>query len=785
MGRGHPCTRTTQAGGKQQAAAAVDPGREFGLLCQTRAVAGIDGGSCVGVLTCYAARVPPRTRGRTRFGSQPLARLLALWLVLIALASPRPVIAAPPPGSDPDMRPVIVSGREDEILELFAPYALGDEVAPEQAPGWTLHSFDIEVGTIVVWLASSSESYAQLRFDHPDYGPPGAKQLSGFAVHVVEQPPGSEPAVAQIIAQVDQNDGGSFWRTDVVYGGEPREHPYDIALLQSRFADQFELWFRDGLVFLAFVTLTVLGLVAYVLRECPTWIRVALLVVALLGALLRVLISPEVGLDPWSYSRLIIPAGRIYHGPGLAVLHPEPAWLTETITTSTLAYAVLTPLAVFVHARYLLDDARAGLFVAVLVAVMPLHLRFSHSDTAFISSITVSSMVFGLLYVVTRTPSRFGGLIAMLLLALPILQLYQLRPLNILYFPMLVATPFLPQALYGDNKLQHRPRVIATLVLLSVLTFGWGVPTLLENFGPQVSEGLSIQTLISAATVVFSPRFNVLLNPVFTPPGLTLLAVFGGIDLWRRNRRWLLGFLVMWLLGVLAAHAYVVPGTPYMQARYHLQLLLPFMLLCACGAEAGIRWLLDNRERKTWLAGRRYDAVRVGVVAYVLASPLIHLYGIRNVAFNDMLEWKFVHGLREQVPAECTILEYTGERAGMRFGRVGAAIERGVERPRWKVIEILESREGEPEIPDDVRALLEDPPECLYWYEGLPCFAYKSPQERKAPACHAIEGFVSLEEVASTSFESEPYDENLSRGLGDMSTIELRLFRATPKPRSQ
>jgi hypothetical protein len=718
----------------------------------------------------------------SRFEPQRLARLLALLLMLVAIASPRLVIAAPPPGSEPDVRPVIVSGREDEILELFSPYALGDEPAPEQAPGWTLHSFDIEVGTIVVWLAGSNESYAQLRFDHPDYGPPGAKQLSGFAVHVVEQPPASEPAVAQIIATVDANDGGSFWRTDVVYGGEPREHPYDIALLQSRFADQFELWFRDGLVFLAFVTLTVLGLVAYVLRECPTWIRWTLLAVVLLGALLRLLISPEIGLDPWSYSRLIIPAGRIYHGPGLAVLHPEPAWLTETITTSTLCYAVLTPLAVFVHARYLLDDARAGLFVAVLVAIMPLHLRFSHSDTAFISSITVSSMVFGLLYVVVRARSKLGGWFAVVLLALPILLLYQLRPLNILYFPMLLATPFLPQAMYGDNTLQNRPRVIVALVVLGVLTFGWGVPTLLENFGEQVSEGLSVQTLISAATVVFSPRFNVLLNPVFTPPGLTLLAVLGGVDLWRRKRRWLLAFLVMWLLGVLAAHAYVVPGSPYMQARYHLQLLLPFMLLVACGIEAGIRWLLDNRERSPWLAGRRYDAVRVGVVAYVLASPLIHIHGIRNVAFNDTLEWQFVHGLREQIPAECTILEYTGQRAGKRLGRVGASIERGVERPRWQVIEMLEPAEGEPEIPDDVRALLEDPPECLYWYEGLPCFAYKSPEQRKAPACHAIEGFVALEEVAHTSFESEPYDENLARGLGDMSTIELRLFRAYRKP---
>lgn len=717
----------------------------------------------------YAAAAVPRV----------ITGLLALLLLLMTVWPGR-ALAAPPPGSAPDVRPVIISGREDEITALFQPHALGEEIVPDQAPGWILHSFDIEVGTIVVWLAGPSESYAQIRFDHPDYGPPGAKQLSGFAVHVVEQPKPSEPAVAEIIARIDENDGGAFWGTDVVYAGEPREHPYDFALLGSRFADQLDLWFRDGLVFLGFVALTLLWLVVHVLRECPRWIRWSLPAVVLIGGGLRLLVSPEVGLDPWSYSRLILPAGRIYHGPALALVHPEPAWLTETITTSTLAYAVLAPVAVFVHARYLLDDARAGFFVAVLIAILPLHLRFSHSDTAFISSITVSSMVFGLLYVVLRSSSAWRGRLAAVLLCLPILLLYQLRPLNILYFPMLVATPFLRQALFGDHTPSNRRRTIATLLVLSVLTFGWGVPTLLAGFGPQVSEGLSVQTLISAAKVLFSPRFNVLLNPVFTPPGLTLLAIYGGVDLWRRNRRWLLGFLILWLLGVLAAHAYVLPGSPYMQARYHLQLLMPFMLLCACGAEAGLRWLAQ--QRVPWLAGGRDRWVRAGVAAYALASPLIHLHGIRNIEFNDMLEWKFVHGLREQIPAECTILEYTGERAGKRFGRVGASIEQGVEQQRWHGVEMLAPAPGEPEIPPEARALLEQPPECMYWYEGLPCFAYKSPEQHKAAACHAIEGFVALEEVAHTSFESNPYDENLARGLGNVSTIELRLFRVYPKP---
>lgn len=716
-----------------------------------------------------------------------IARLLAAGLLallsVLSMIAPRQALAGPPPGSAPDVRPVIVSGRETEILALFEPYALGDEIAPDDAPGWALHSFNIDVGTIVVWLAGPGEGYAQIRFEHPDYGSRDAKQLTGFAVDVPEQPAGSEPAVAQIIATVDQNDDGNFWGTDVVYAGEPRDHPYSFSLLHARFLEQFDIWLHDGLVFLGFVALTVLGLTVYVLRECPKWIRWGLPAVVLLGAGLRLLLSPEVGLDPWAYSRLILSAGRIYRGPGLALLHPEPAWLTDVITTSTLAYAVLAPLAVFVHARYLLDDPRMGFFVAVLIAIMPLHLRFSHSDTAFISSITVTSMVFGLLYVVLRSPSRLLGWATIVPLCLPVLLLYQLRPLNILYFPMMVATPFLWQSPYTDRRLEHRARVIVALVILSVLTFGWGVPTLLAGFGPQVSEGLSVETLISAAKVLVSTRFNILLNPVFTPPGLTLLAIYGGVDLWRRKRRWLLGFLVLWLLGVLVTHAYVMPHSPYMQARYHLQLLLPFMLLCVCGAEAGTRWLAEARERVPYLAGGRDRLVRIGVVAYVGLSPLIHLHGIRNIAFNEMIEWKFVHGLREEIPAECTILEYTGKRSGMRFGRVGASVQGGVEQQRWQVVEILEPEPGQVDIPQEIRELLEEPPECMYWYQGLPCFGYKPPHEQRAGACHAIEGFVALEEVAGLSYESRVYDENLAQGLGDVSEIDLRLYRVHPKPR--
>jgi hypothetical protein len=712
--------------------------------------------------------------------------LLALAFVLLTLLLPRFAVAAPP-GASSDARPVIVPGREQEIVALFAPYDFGDEPAPEQSPGWTLHSFDIDVGTIVVWLAGPQERYAKFTLDHLDHSPPQARTLTGFAVKVVEQPQGSEAAIEALVETIEANDRGAFWGKDVVYAGEPREHPYDFGLARSRFLSQLELWLRDGLVFLAFITVVLLTLVVHKLRGAPRWIKWTLPAIVVLGAGLRLLISPEVALAPWPYTRLLVSAGRIFHGPVLALLHPEPAWLSGTITSSTLAYAMLAPLAIFAHARYLLDDARAALVAALVVAILPLHLRFSHSDAAFIPSITVSSTAFALVHAATREPSSrfrgFGGWLAVVLLGFPIAVMYQVRPLNIMYYPLLLATAFVNQGLYTDKPKAVVSRTVVAFVIITAVTFGLGVPELLQRFGPQVDEGLSMRTLTTAAKVIFSFRFNALLNPEFTPPGLTLLAVFGAVDLWRRGRRRLFAFIVGWLLAFLVAHAYILPGSPYMQARYHLHLVVPYLLLVACGAEAGLRWLAKKKdEGAAWLAGRRYDYVRAGALAYILASPLIHLHGIRHVGMNDAKEWLFVHGLRDEIPAECTILEYTGIGADMRFRRVGIWVENGVERQRWRVVEMLAAEEGEPEIPEDIRALLEDPPECLYWYEGLPCFGNKPVEEFKAPACHAIEGFVALEEVGRTGFESEPYDENLAFGLGEVDFIELRLFRAYRKP---
>lgn len=687
-----------------------------------------------------------------------------LLLVLITLLVPRLATAS---------RPVIPPGREDQILALLDPYALGDELAP----GWTLHSFSIDLATINLYIAGPNYAFAHVTLDHPDHGPPGARKLDGFALAIVAQPATSEEAVAKLTAAIEANDDGEFWRVHAVLADEARSNPYDFRGLSL--LSQLRDWIGDGLVLLTLFTIVLTVFVVHNLRGTEPWLKWALLAIVVAGVLLRLTLSPKVALEAWPYTRFLITGRLIFRGPALALLHPEPVWATETITTSTLVMGMLAPPAIYVHARYLLDDHRAALIAAGIMAFLPMHLRFSHSDVAYIPSVVVSAMLFTLTYMATREQSKLLGWFAVVTIGFPLALVFLLRPLNIMHYALLMTVPWVNHGIYSEKLAPNRLRVAIAFTIMTLVTAFGGIPWLLEDFGDQVREGLSVQTLISAAEVMFSPRMNALLNPGFTPPGLLALAVIGGVDLWRRGKRRLFMFLFLWLLGGLVAHAYVVPISPYMQARYHLHLIVPFLMLATCGVEAALRWLAANRETKPWLAGRRYPAAIAGLVGYIALSPLIHIHFIRNTEFNDAREWLFVHSLRDDIPAQCTIIEYTGDGADSRMDRVGAYIQKGVLRSNWQVQPIPEPAPGEPDIPDEIRALLEEPPDCLFWYEGLPCLASKPLEAAKAPACDAIEGFVMLEKVAGTSFESEVYDENLAPGVDH---VELSLYRAYRRP---
>jgi hypothetical protein len=631
-----------------------------------------------------------------------------------------------------EARPVIPPEREDDVQALVLPHRLGDEVAS----GWVLQSIAIELATIRVRIVDVDGRFVEIVLDHPDYAPPRARAGESFAITIGSRPSGSELAIEAVLEAIARNDDGDFWATHgtVAIDGEP----------DARFATGPAAWLRDGLVSSAIFFAGMVALLVVALRRARRHIAWGLLGVVALGAVLRLTVTQETTLEPWSYTRFMIVARAIYEGPALAVVHPGPVYLTDLVATTVLAFAMLAPVAVFVFARYVLASDRAALVCAGLVAVLPLHIRFSHGDVSSIPSLTISAAMFAMAQAAAREPDRRLFVAMLVLLPLPLVASFLLRPPNILYAPLMLALLFV-------HGIERPRRVLAIAAVVVVTTLGVGVPHLLDHFSPQLREGLSISTLGRALEVLFSPEYNTLINPRFTPPGLTLLAIFGVVDLARRRRWRLLACLGGWLLASLAVHAYVVPKSPFMQARYHLHLVLPYVGLAACGIEA----LVD-----------RHRALPFVVFGYLAASPAIHLGFIRDVDFDDQREWAFVHRLRATIPAGCTVVEYTGEGAGARFARVGAHVIDGMPQRTW-ITAAIEPGMLDGALPD--RA-------CVYWYEGLPCFGQRPPDTSIAPECAAIHEHAELDEVDRLELVSRPYDENLGRALDDGERVVLRLY---------
>jgi hypothetical protein len=700
----------------------------------------------------------PQDSGVPTLLTRPLARLsillpLALALVLAVLVV-REAAAS---------RPVIPPERERDIAALFQPYEFGEELTP----GWTFHSFAIDRATVVVWVAGPGFGKARLfgRFtlDHPDYAPPDSRRVGSFALTIVDQPAGSEAALAVLSDALARNDAGRFWPElgAIAADGEPT----------MRFAGKWAGWSRDGLLAAALLLASMLALLGQALHEAGERRRLVggvLVAIVVVAALLRWWLTPLATLEPWSYDRFMVVARMIYEGPLLARLQSGPVFATDAITTTVLVCALLAPLSVYLLARALLADERAALASAGIVAILPMHIRFSHGDVASIPSLTIAALTFALAHAAVRARQPWWWLAALPGVVLGLGLAFLLRPLNILYAPLVLAAVYVHQGVHVDKASLSRPRFVALALVVVALTALVGVPHLLGDYADNVREGLSLDTLVSMVRVLLSVEFNTLINPRFTPPGLSALAIVGAWSLARRKRWRLFALLVGWLLASLGTHAYVVPRSPFMQARYHLHLVVPFVCLAACGLEALLERVRAHPLRKP---------IAALVFAYLLASPLLHRGFIRDVDFNDQREWTWVHGLRDTIPPDCTILEYGGVSSGARFARVGSYVERNVPRRRWQVIELLEPAQGEPELDDAVRELLADPPACTYWYEGLTCFGNRPADTAIAPVCAAIPGFVALEEVERLEFESRPYDENLAEGLTENEPVVLRLYR--------
>ncbi len=643
--------------------------------------------------------------------------------------------------------PVIAAGREAEVLALIAPWKMGDQVVP----GWTLAGGAIEATRIRFVLQNADADSRALLLEYPGRAPAAAETTKSFAI--VREPaaaPALDPdPLAVLIAAIRQNDTQQFWPPPPVQVVRNRGDAERLAW-HWRWPSQELL--TDGIALTLFAIAFVLLHLSRALRRDPPWVVPALLATVAVGGALRGLLSHENLMEAWAYERLAPFARRIFDGPILQWVSAKAEatfFLNDVLFTSNFVLATLTPLVVYAHARYILKDYRQALAAAALMMLLPEHLRFSRSDVYMIQSLATSSLTFVVLYTALTAPSRGWRIASFLILPLLCTATYFVRPENFIFVVLDLGAIYICTRDIGLLA----PRSILAMICVSGTAVVAFVLNLLTNYGGSLAHGLSLQTLSNAVRIFFDSQLNTLVNPWITPPGITALAALGALSLWRRDEKPRSIFLVVWLFGFFVVHSFVLPYHPAMQARYHMNLITPLVLLAAAATPEVLSWR---------------PVLRAAVIAYLLAVPVLHRDFITDTEFNEMREFAFLRSLRDEIPSNCTILEYRGvpgqggeTQFASRLQRVSARLASGQRDHSWNVVSAaaVDKADAHGEIMSpEARAVLENPPACLFFYEGLTCASLRRPGEQRASVCQEIHDRLHLEPMATASFASRIYD---------------------------
>jgi len=569
------------------------------------------------------------------------------------------------------------------------------------------------------------------------------------------------------VGSEESNSAGTDWR---VVGAVSAGVLLLLAQLHHSVTEHLPTWLRgiamwlsDGVLLSCLAAVLLVVLVRHLLRDEPASIGWLLVLAIVVGAILRLALAPYTTLGAWPYNRNHAPFRLIWNSTSLQAAVTATGSVvsrTDVALNLTMCFAIVTPLAIFAHARYLLGDARIALVAAWVMTLLPSHIRFSHSEVAFIPSIACSSLMFALAHATMKEDSRRWRAVAAVGLGLVSLAAFGARPLNVLFYPVLLGTCLLPTR--ADVGWRRRGLVAVIAGLACAYTFAAYV---LSEHGRDVQSGLSLETLRFFRYAFLSPRLNTLVNPDITPFGLLLVAFVGLFALVRQRRAKLALFLVGWLMLFFVTHGYSVPNEVAMQARYHLHLIVPFVFMVSVGVMA---------LAKLW----RPAAIAVG--ALVVAGPALTADFIADVEFSDQQEWDFVLEQAEALPDDCSVLELMHP-PHSRFRFAGT-----LRRPEgyWERLHAIPINEqGSPQLRSVESLLSERPPtECVMYFEGLNCWGFKEYGERMTPACEQMHRDWPLELVAHTEFFHREYNDHNPPGIVPGEPVMLSLFRVTGPP---
>lgn len=408
-----------------------------------------------------------------------------------------------------------------------------------------------------------------------------------------------------------------------------------------------------------------------------------------------------------------------------------------------------------------LFGSRAGVYGAWALAVLPIHIRLSATESPFVLAIFLSALALWAIFELRAAPSIWLALLAGIAAGLA----PQFRPL-------LIGVPWVVLgcgALIEPGALRWLKRgttLLFVAIALGLLTFhvSWllelhGEGGRLEGYGQFLEIGP--HRVLSTLT-----RRGLLLDPAYTPVHFVALACLGVAASWHHARRAALllaiGFLgLTWVYGARANH--------YSEALRFAAAPQVFMALLA-----GPALVFTTNAVKAW-GGKR--AWLSGLPAACLVGAALFSHAAISTATADDLEYAFLQASFEDLPEGCAMITPA---ARMGRGRIETSFpfyefrERfpGNDHSSWGL-----ARSDQP-----MWEGLRDHNPCVLYTRGLACASFlpeESPSGPYRKECVAFEDQFELEELHALAISGHTLPTHLHRH--PRTDFQLKMFRVVRK----
>lgn len=597
-------------------------------------------------------------------------------------------------------------------------------------------------GTVVrgTYACPGGEVVFELR--HPTGAPADATRTNRFAILVTSGTP--PPALAnELESRVRSREAGFEWTL---------LRPPNVRPAWSSFNVQ------NGLV-LATLGLLLAGTLCTLGRQVcaqrPSGYAVLTLVqISLAGLALRLQLSPRTFLheyEPFGRAPQLLAglgsdaygatAPAIFHFVATVLRRPDDVYVIF-FTNAVLSALAIPALALF--ALLLTRRWSYALCAAVLLCVLPLHLRFSAGEDVFVQGVTFSLWALGLFALYLRTNRLDDALLAGLAVSLAI----QVRP-EMLFLPaVLVLLVVLAQPRSWRRLFAWRTLLACAVVVALQL------PRLAGAF-----------TAVHPTLLLILPTWRhyldwlVIFQPQVTPRVYWLLLLAGlgwgiarkpGVQLW----------VILVFIGFTLFSSSNGDNTPYNQRTQ----LVPTSLAILIAAGTGPLWM------SLWGRHRRWALVVGGGVLMALALAVVAVSrGFITERRDQQLEWAFLERTVPQLPAAGTLLW-----AGPEGGEFPQLLLRHAGRA-YGVIDARQAARGEADWP----AAAAD----LVYYQGMDCYFVKDQQpwpDPITPFCKAVYERYTMEPILIEDLTTLEYSyPTLHRAGEDPLTFRIGFFRVT------